>query len=180
MASFHGAYLKYECIDSAEYFIWYSEKCLSFCPSLVVPIGNHVATVYPKAPRLLPACALSHGARALNYPDLGHATKEHRDTPSAYPDSDRQMKLARPICKASEILGCAPILMTSFTGFNHNFWDRGKGLQRLLLDKIVSCYVPRSIHFWGCIGNSHCRILYELHMYLFLDKKDYPFREINL
>ena len=81
MASFQVAYFKYSFIDSAEFFIWYSETCFSFCPRLVVP------TVYPKAPRLLPACALSHGARALNCPDLGHATKEHRDTPSAYPDS---------------------------------------------------------------------------------------------
>ena len=91
------------------------------------------------------------------------------------PIRDRQMKHARPICKAIAILGCGPILMTYFTGFNHNFWDRGKGLHRLLLDKIVSCYVPRSIHFWGCIGNSHCRILNQLHMYLFLDTKRLSF-----
>ena len=37
MASFHGSYLKYEFIDSADFFIWYSETCFSFCPRLVVP-----------------------------------------------------------------------------------------------------------------------------------------------
>ena len=179
MASFHGAYLKYEYIDSAEFFIWYSEKCLSFCPRLVVPIGNHLATVYPKAPRLLPhACsAMEHAHLIIPIWDMQprnigiHRQLSRSGTcnqgTSGYtvgipPIPDRQMKHARPICKSSAILGWAPILMAYFTGFNHNCWDRGKGLHRLLLDKIVSCYVPHSIPFWGFIGNSHC------------------FREINL
>ena len=80
-----------------------------------------MATVYPEAPRLLPTCSLSHGTCALNRPDQGHAIKAHRDIPLAHPIPDLQMKHVGPICTMSVILGCAPILMTYFTGLNHKF-----------------------------------------------------------
>ena len=31
MAKFHSVYVKFGHIDSAEFSIWYSEKCLSYC-----------------------------------------------------------------------------------------------------------------------------------------------------
>ena len=35
MAIFHGAYLKFGRIDFADFFIWYSEKCLSYCHKIL-------------------------------------------------------------------------------------------------------------------------------------------------
>ena len=51
---------------------------------------------YRNGSRLPPACMYSHGTCALPRPDSGHAVKEHRDIPSAYPDS----RLADEACPA--------------------------------------------------------------------------------
>ena len=48
--------------------------------------------------------------------------------------------------------GWAPLLMTYFTGMNHNIWDHNEIPGRLLLAKIVGCYIPCSITFCRCIG----------------------------
>ena len=42
--------------------------------------------------------------------------------------------------------GCTPLLMTYFTEKNHNIWDRGEARGRLLLAKIVGCYIPCSLN----------------------------------
>ena len=35
MANFHSVYLKLGCINSAEFFIWYSEMCLYYCHKIL-------------------------------------------------------------------------------------------------------------------------------------------------
>ena len=46
---------------------------------------------------------------------------------------------------------------TSCTEKNHNIWDRGEARGRLLLAKIVGCYIPCSINLYGYIGYIYCR-----------------------
>ena len=54
-------------------------------------------------------------------------------------------------------VGCTPLLMTYFTEENHKICDRGEARGRLLLAKVVGCYIPCSIDLYGCIGYIHCR-----------------------
>ena len=49
-------------------------------------------------------------------------------------------------------VGCASLLMTYFTEKNHNIWNHGEARGRLLLAKIVGCYIPCSITLYGCMG----------------------------
>ena len=35
MANFHGVYLKFGCMDSSEFFLWYSKKCFSYCHKIL-------------------------------------------------------------------------------------------------------------------------------------------------
>ena len=60
-------------------------------------------------------------------------------------------------CKCIEWIGCIPLLVTQFTEKNHSIWDRGETLGRLLLAKIVGCYIPCPINLYGCIGYIYCR-----------------------
>ena len=46
MANFHGVYLKFGHVDFAEFFIWYNEKCLSYC--------HKISEVIRRASALLP------------------------------------------------------------------------------------------------------------------------------
>ena len=108
VASFHGAYLKYEYIDSAEFFIWYSEKYLFFahvwlcrsgimwrryiqrlldCSPHACSAMEHVHLIIPiwdMQPRNIGIHRQLSRSGTCNQGTSGYTPG---DTPSAYPDS---------------------------------------------------------------------------------------------
>ena len=68
--------------------------------------------------------------------------------------------------RSQPAVGCTPLLMTYFTEKNHNIWDRGEARGRLLLVKIVGCFIPCSINWYGCIGYIYCRNAFQLRLCL--------------
>ena len=61
---------------------------------------------------------------------------------------------------------CIPLLMAYFTEKNHNIWDRGKARGRLLLAKIVGCYIPCSINLYVCISYIIVETIFQLRLCL--------------
>ena len=75
--------------------------------------------------------------------------------------------------------GCNPLLMMYFTK-NHNIWDCGEAGGRLLLAKIVGCYIPCLINLYGYIGNIYCRNYFSVTLVLVWVRKKYCyFHEIQ-
>ena len=57
-------------------------------------------------------------------------------------------QVSREIMQGKLLKGCHPQLMTYFTEKNHNIWDCSEAWGRLLLAKIIGCYIPCFLNQW--------------------------------
>ena len=65
-----------------------------------------------------------------------------------------------PVNLAQDI-NSSGLLMTYFTEKTRNIWDCGEPQDRLLLVKIVGCFIPCTINLHGCIGYIYCTPLWK-------------------